>query len=187
MAAKFKTLVQRGILVAGDANVSLVRSGFAPAMGKPPASPVLPQRSVSAVVQPSWRHVDEQRAALRAGRSGSDAGDLASRRLASITRQAVQFGWPTAEGRDTDRDTTDRMSCTTLLTARATGAGNATRLAERCLAGRDEKSATASLVAGRGTPSVSTRGLADLGYCQAHDGNNPIYAHGTRIPPQASV
>src|SRR5262245_14365150 len=133
MAAKLKTLVLRGILVQGDANVSLVRPGFVPAMGKPPASPVLPQRSVSAVVQPSWRHVNE-RAALRAGRSGSDAGDFASRRLASITRQAVQFGWPTAEGWDTDRDTTDRMSCTTLLTARATGAGNATRLAERCLA-----------------------------------------------------
>src|SRR5947209_12342228 len=149
MAANLKTLVLRGILVAGDANVSPVRLGFAPAMGKPPVEPsypVLPQRSLAG--QPSGRHV-EKRAAVRAGRSESEAGNRTSRKLASIARQAVQFGWPTAEERG--NDLRGRMSPTLLLTASARpGAADANRLGGRCRAGRGDRSATASLIARRG-------------------------------------
>jgi hypothetical protein len=172
MAANLKTLVQRGIPVAGDANVSNVRLGFAPAMGKPPAKlsyPVQPQRSVSAVVEPSWRHVIEH-VAVRAGRSGSDAGNLASQGL-DTSRLAIQLGWPTAEGRMNDQR--DRLMRTSPLTTPPTA--NAA-LTARCLV-RGITSAA---------PSVSTRGFSGQGYCQTHAGK-PKHAHGTRIPPQAGV
>src|SRR5947209_18610954 len=130
MAANLKTLVLRGILVAGDANVSPVRLGFAPAMGKPPVEPsypVLPQRSLAG--QPSGRHV-EKRAAVRAGRSESDAGDRTSRTLACIARQAVQFGWPTAA--EPGNDLRGRMSLRLLLAASAPpGAATANPVAGR--------------------------------------------------------
>lgn len=160
----------RGIRVVRDEAVSPVRLGFT-VMGKTPVKqsyPSLPQR-FSPAGHPGWRHLridelDAERAALRAGRSESDAGDLVMRSLAMCARQAVQLGRPTAEGSVQDSDTRAHAPLSAYLARTSPLNSNALpspaarlRLATVPTLGRATKSARAQK-SGLGAPSATSRG-----------------------------
>jgi hypothetical protein len=169
----------RGIRVVSDEAVSPVRLGFA-VMGKPPVQqsyPSLPQR-FSPIGHPGWRHlridaIDAERAALRAGRSESDSGDLVMRSLAMCARQAVQLGRPTAEGSVQVSDTTAHAPLSAYLARTSPLNSNAQpspaarfHLAKKPTLGRAAKSARAQK-SGLGASSATSRGRSADGSCSS--------------------
>jgi hypothetical protein len=187
----------RGIRVVRDEAVRPVRL-VNTVMGKTPVKqsyPSLPQR-FSPAGHPDWRHLridelDVERAALRAGRSESDAGDLMTRNLAMNARQAVQLGRPTAEAPVQESDTRAHapmsayLARTSPLNSNAQPSPAASRsLASMPTLGRAAKSARA-LKPGLGASSATSRGRSVDDLCSSLVAIKAT-TKGGRISPQVA-